>query len=354
MLAVASMLFMRRVEAAANRWLAAFLFIAALAQAPQIIGFSGFYAVWPGLTFAPFGVELYAGSLLYLHAYCLMVGEPLRWRRFLVVPGILQTLYYTWAFTSLGDYRSKWVYSETVHVPLIEPVETAFGLVLLLLAMIAIFRLTARYRDFLNDTQSAAADFDPVWLHRLMLAMVGAGLLFAALELAPYVFGPISYVGAFPAQILLAAIIAWLGFQALAQTTVAFPKLSNRYQSPGAGDESAVSIRDWDVDGQNMARAVLNGGWYLESRLSIRDVASRLHSNETYVSRAVNKGLGVTFNAFVNGLRVDYAKDLIRKGEQSFLDIAAAAGFNSKATFNRVFRELVGQTPSQFKRSQNP
>jgi AraC-like DNA-binding protein len=354
MVVAAAMLLARRVERRANAFLAAFLLIVVTAQVPQIIGFAGFYAVWPGLTFAPFSVELYAGPLLYLHACSLMVGGPLAWRRWLLLPGMLQTLYYTWAFTALGDYRAKWDYAASVHVPYVEPVETTLGLALLLFAMVAIFRLISRYRRFLGDTQSAAADFEPAWLTRLMAAMVLAGLLFAALKLAPLLIGPVSYASEYPVQVMLTAIVAWLGFQALAQTTVAFPKLAAPGEPAEPAAEKAAAEKDWAKAGAALREAVVDGGWHLEPRLTIRDVASRMATNETYVSRAVNRGLGVTFNGFINGLRVAHALALIREGRQPLLDIAAAAGFNSKATFNRVFRDLAGQTPSQFKKSQKP
>ena len=73
MVVVAVMLFLRSAEPHANRLLACLLIVVVISQIPQIIGFAGFYEVWPGLTFAPFGVELYAGPLLYLHAHRLMI-----------------------------------------------------------------------------------------------------------------------------------------------------------------------------------------------------------------------------------------------------------------------------------------
>ncbi len=351
---VAGMLLARRVEREANAFLAAFLLIAVIAQIPQIIGFAGFYNVWPGLTFAPFNIELYAGPLLYLHAYSLMIGPPLGWRRWLLLPGIVQTSYYTWAFLALGDYRAKWDYSASFHVPYIQPVETAIGLALMVLAMIFMFRMIARYRVFLNDTQSAAVDFQPTWLTRLMVAIVLAAILFAALELTPLLMGPVSYVSGYPLQLLLTMVVTWLGFQALVQTTVAFPKMATRDQAVDEARDKSAETKDWVVEGAALQEAVQDGGWYLESRLSIKDVASRMASNETYVSRAVNKGLGATFNGFINSLRVAHAQSLIRDGQQTLLGIAEASGFNSKATFNRVFRELTGQTPSQYRTSQKP
>ncbi|MEN7343817.1 MAG: AraC family transcriptional regulator [Pseudomonadota bacterium] len=351
MLVVAGMLFTRSVERAANRWLAAFLVLAVMAQIPQIIGFSGFYSVWPGLTYAPFSLELFAGAFFLFHAHSLMNGTPLGWRRWLLVPGLLQLGYYSWAFTMLGDYKAKWAYNDAVHIPYVRTPETIIGLALMIYAIIVVSRMIQRYRRFLEATQSAAADFQPRWLNQLIIAIVLAGALFAGIELAPLILDEVTYIGIFWPQVLLTAVIAWLGFQALAQTTIPFPKFS---EGQAEAATEAVPDKDWNAEGEVLQQAVTDGQWHLEPRLSIVEVAARMATNESYISRAVNKGLGVTFNRFINGLRVAHAQDLLRAAQSSVLDVAIASGFSSKATFNRVFRDITGQTPRQFKTSQNP
>ncbi|MEL7296331.1 MAG: AraC family transcriptional regulator [Pseudomonadota bacterium] len=346
---IAMMLLARRIERTANRWLAGFLLVAAMAQIPQIIGFAGFYAVWPGLTFAPFALELFAGPFLYLHAHSLMRGQSPSWHKWLLLPGGIQLLYYLWAFLTLGDYKAKWAYNDAVHVPYIMPVETLLNIALIVFAAVAVYRLVRQYRQFLQQTQSAALDFDPSWLTQLIVAIVAGGGLFSAIELAPYLFEDVSYIDEYPLQIALTIVVAWIGFQALAKTTVTFPKMTT---APAAEESNGASDKDWQQESTVLEAAVVDGAWFLESRLSIGEVASRLATNETYVSRAVNKGRGQTFNAFINSLRVTHAKTLLLAGEQPLLQIAAASGFNSKATFNRVFRDSVGMTPTQFKRSQ--
>lgn len=349
---ISVMLLFRRVEREANIWLACFLFAAGIAQIPQIIGFSGFYAVWPGLTFAPFTVTLYVGPLIYLHADRLMRGGALGWRKFLIVPGIVQTLYYSWAFLTLGDYRSKWDYNGAIHMPYVEPVETILAIGLLGLALIGVYLMIRQYRRFLDQTQSAARDFDPTWLNRLVIALSAAALVFAGLEFTPIFIQPVSYVSAFPAQIAMTMIVAWLGFEALLRTQTHFPKLSEWKNGLDKGAEN--SGQNWPDQGKQLRAAVVSGQWYLEPRISIRQLAERMGSNETYISRALNQGLGVSFNTFINELRIEHAKQLISKSDKSLLEIAFASGFNSKATFNRVFRTHSGATPSAFKASQNP
>jgi len=38
------------------------------------------------------------------------------------------------------------------------------------------------------------------------------------------------------------------------------------------------------------------------------------------------------------------------RSRRTFLELALSAGFNSKSSFNRVFREMTGMTPSQYRR----
>ena len=352
LLVAAAMLFLRPVERSANAFLAAFLLIAAIAQIPQIIGFAGFYTVWPGLTFAPFSVELYAGPLLYLHADRLMRASPPRHGLWLLLPGAIQTSYYLWAFVWFPDYRAKWAYSDSFHVPYVEPVETAIGLGLMAWAIVIVYRMIKRYRFFLGQTQSAARDFNPTWLSRLMIAILLAGLVFVFLEFVPVFIVRLSYVDEFPAQVLLTAIVAWLGFQAIAQTGVKFPKMPVQFQEEATNSEKG-GTKDWIKEGKALRQAVTEHQWFLEPRLTIGDLAGRMHTNESYLSRTLNQGLEMNFNRFINLLRIDHAKEMMLQGNLNLLEISEASGFNSKATFNRVFRDLTGATPSQFKKSQN-
>ena len=352
LLMAALLLLTRRVEQQANFWLALLLIAGIIAQVPQMIGFANAYDVWPGLTFAPFNVELYIGPLIYLHGYRLMQDGPLGWRKWLIVPGLLQTLYYIWAFTMLGDYKAKWAYTGSVHSPYIQPVETLLGVGFMIIAIVAVFRLMQRYNNFLTATQSAAIEFRPDWLRYLLFAIIGAGLIFASLEIAPLFIENVSYVAEFPAQLLLTAIIAWLGFEAVARTNTEFPKMPTH---GGSGKQIDVSVetKDWTQEGITLKQRVIDGGWYLEPRLSIGDLARRMGSNETYISRTLNQGLDQSFNTFINALRVDCAKSLMADDTLGMLEIAYESGFNSKATFNRVFRTIAGMTPSAFKKSQN-
>lgn len=339
-------LLLRPVEKRASLFLAATLFATAFLLTPQIIGYAGFYDVWPGLTFFPFNTKLWIPALFYLHAWSLMNSKPLGWRVFLLLPGVIQTAYYLWAFTCLGDYRAKWDFNDAFHAPYILPLEGSLILFFVLAAAAAIIAMLKHYRIFLQATQSAASDFEPRWILRLFWLAALAGALWLALEIVDIWILPLSYNQAYPVQLILMVLVAFAGLDALSSIREAFPKMDG-FVAAIAKSET----KNWRAEGQKLKQQIVDEQWFLEPRLTIRDVAARQASNESYISRALNQGLGATFNGFINGLRVNHAQKMLQSGEESLIQIAFASGFNSKATFNRVFKEIVGMTPTDFRRN---
>jgi len=89
---------------------------------------------------------------------------------------------------------------------------------------------------------------------------------------------------------------------------------------------------------------------YLAPELTLGELAAQLRTNTSWLSRVVNAGCGQNFNDFINEYRVQAAEQRLRDPQfqhYTLLAVALESGFNSKSTFNRVFRKLRGQTPSE-------
>lgn len=343
----AVILMFRRSERRANLFLASALIASVWSMGPQIIGFANAYSVWPGLTFFPFNAELLIPPLIYFHAYALMTKRPLGWRKLLLIPGVLALGYYLIAFLGLGEYQNKWAFSREFHTPIIQPIIIFTILAMATFCLWQTVSLIRRYRLFLKNTESAARDFDPVWLVHIFGLLGLAAAVWLTLGFMSLINPDISYVAAYPFQLAVMVIFAALGFYAISRINERFPKM--RDAAPLSQTDTA-SERDWKSEGEVLKQRALSENWFLEPRLSIRDVANRMGTNETYISRALNHGMGQSFNRFINALRVEHAKTLIESTSDSFLTIAMDSGFNSKATFNRVFRDISGETPSSFKK----
>lgn len=348
----ALILLRKKVETAASRTLAAVLMVSVLAVTPQIIGFAGFYQVWPQLTFFPFVSDWWLGPLIYLHAHLLLKQQALSWRLWLLLPGVVQSIYYTCAFLFLGDYQAKWAFSAAFHSPYILPIESVVGILMLALAFYKIWKMYNQYEAYIYNTESIAVEFEPIWLKRIIQILMIAGGLFCIVEVTG-LFVDISYATAFPLQVIIMLSIAWLSIEAVWRINQSFPKL------PIHEAVIATDTNDGDIDREvnllaaKINEAVLTNQWFLQPRFSLKDLAQHIGSNEVYVSKAINQGLNQSYNDFVNSLRVAFAQDMLRNTALPLLHIALDSGFNSKATFNRVFKGISGETPSQYRKQKS-
>jgi AraC-like DNA-binding protein len=91
---------------------------------------------------------------------------------------------------------------------------------------------------------------------------------------------------------------------------------------------------------------------YLDVDLSIHDVSDKLEIPRHYLTQVINGMLGKNFYTFINEYRIEEVKKLLADEDYSkytLTSIAFEAGFNSKSSFNSVFKMATGMTPSQFK-----
>ncbi len=90
---------------------------------------------------------------------------------------------------------------------------------------------------------------------------------------------------------------------------------------------------------------------YLNSRLTIKELADNLNIQVYQLSKIINDGMQKNFFDFVNQYRVEEVKYQIQTNQNyTLLGIAYECGFNSKSSFNRIFKKHTGLTPSQYKK----
>jgi len=93
---------------------------------------------------------------------------------------------------------------------------------------------------------------------------------------------------------------------------------------------------------------------YLNPDLNLSDLAKKLDLTRAQLSETINSGFNQNFNDFVNSYRVEAFQNMLKEGKHqqlSLLGIAFECGFNSKATFNRVFKKLTSNSPTQYLKS---
>lgn len=108
-----------------------------------------------------------------------------------------------------------------------------------------------------------------------------------------------------------------------------------------------------DADEQLFVRLtdmIVSKKMYLTPNLSREDVIVEVYVPKNKFASLFQRYAGMSFTSYINNLRVDNAKQQIREHpEYTFECIASESGMGSLQTFNRVFRECVGMTPSEYR-----
>lgn len=89
-----------------------------------------------------------------------------------------------------------------------------------------------------------------------------------------------------------------------------------------------------------------------QKEISLMTIAEALGYEYHYLSRQFHHHFHMNFKQFLNIYRTDYAMDQLLHTDISITDIAHASGFQTVRTFNRVFVEHTGVTPSEFRTEQ--
>src|SRR5205809_5210967 len=88
--------------------------------------------------------------------------------------------------------------------------------------------------------------------------------------------------------------------------------------------------------------------------LDVRAVAAVAHISEALVIRSFRSVFGETPHHYLQRRRVERSMFLLRETERSVTDICFDVGFSSRGTFCRTFREIVGETPSDYRLGHGP
>jgi len=94
---------------------------------------------------------------------------------------------------------------------------------------------------------------------------------------------------------------------------------------------------------------------YLNPELCLQELADKIDVKRHYLSKIINQKHNKNFYEFINRYRIEEVKALMsnpKNKNYKLISLAYDSGFNSKASFNRIFKQMTKMTPSQFISSQ--
>lgn len=185
------------------------------------------------------------------------------------------------------------------------------------------------------------------WIKRFLMGIaIFAGIW--VLHLIPYTIPSVSayllsYVGWYPVYIPLVILVYWLGINGY---IIGYKTISKSSVS------TVISSEEVTKTITALEELMDKKQWYLNPTLKLQDVVQHTGIPQKTISSVLNQHLGKSFNEYVNTYRVAEFKKRILDPATANLTITGIAydcGFNSQATFQRVFKKMTQQSPKEFK-----
>lgn len=108
---------------------------------------------------------------------------------------------------------------------------------------------------------------------------------------------------------------------------------------------------DTEKDTTNLKGEILTfiGKNYPNPELKLADIAKALSMTEDKTSEEIRVATGKSFKAYLNTIRIEESKRLLKETSMQISEIAFSVGYNNVQHFNRVFKESVGVAPGAFR-----
>jgi len=119
-----------------------------------------------------------------------------------------------------------------------------------------------------------------------------------------------------------------------------------------ANEPITITYKPVETENQNLQFTgfldYLNSHFH-ENDLTLEQVSSHTGINERRIATTIQENFGCNFKSYINQLRINESKRLLKETDFNMGEIAFKVGFNNQSHFNRVFKSLVRISPSEFK-----
>ena len=359
-----------------NYWLSLFIFLCSLYIAPWMLGFAGWYDTQPYrdlLFYVPFQHLFFIGPIIYFYTQSLLNPSfSLTKKYFLhLIPGILYLIYILiiWIYDQLIVHE-YYFYKDEIDK------DFAFwyqktGLISMVIYFIMSIRYYNSYRKLMFQVVSYADNILFQWIKTYLYS-------FLLMLVLPIIFDLIclfypemnSYKGSWWFFLFFSIIMYYVAITGYSNTIVTkipfeisfFDKKPALLLSGDFASEEAIIDIEHEVYEEQISPEIEIWKTKIETlikqdklhqnpELTLTDVAKKLQTNASVISKAINQGFQMNFNDFINNYRIEAVKEMFKNGEHkksTLLGIAFDCGFNSKATFNRAFKKNTRLSPKEF------
>lgn len=219
------------------------------------------------------------------------------------------------------------------------------------------------YRHWLFTSQSATQYSELTWLRNLLIV---TGILAAALTISSIpanIFqlkNSFLYLQLFYCYLtMLIYYLSFQGYKTILTNEVHVIRFSEAIISEPAEliesvntiNKPSTNIQDFSDIKLALTEVMEKQMLFMEPELSLKELAGKINFPTAQVSAAINAEFGINFRSWVNSYRVEEVKKRLGNPKYEHLSLTGIAfdcGFNSEASFYRIFRQQTGYSPKSY------
>lgn len=347
-------------------FLALILMLTCYSQTCYTIGFMGWYNVFrtTKINYFLFNIGIVLAPLIYLYVKSVTASNfKFRKKDWWHFGFALTFVFYRMSifiydalqpgFSETQNGILKISLDEAIVQPIISFIEFPF----MLLYLAFTFQLFYNYRKKIKNYFSNTFKLELNWILSFLILFTLLFLYDTIQTIVGTYVIDLNYEQRWWLNLLGALITLYIGTKGYFTDTTKLKKLNFSFSPnveaiPEHLDNKRKSISNEDI---KLVKSLMeHDKVFLNPELNLSDLAEQANMSRAQLSEIINSGFGKNFNDFVNMYRVNAFKAMLKANKHkqlSLLGIAQECGFNSKATFNRVFKKLTNHSPSEYLKS---
>lgn len=298
-----------------------------------------------------------ASPLLYLYVVsCIYSYFKLQPKHLLhLIPFAIELLIYFPNFY-LASKEQQIEFYNNYYSNIETKISLVYGLLVSIVYLVFIFVELKKYKELLLENYSSITNYNYKWLFQL--ASISVVLISLSLIKSIYkLFGSdeeILDVMRIITTLVLLGYLCWIVLKSLYQPEL-FRGIDTKHQLvKNFLEEKTKDTKEEVLEEVSVVKKFMEEERpYLNSSLTIHNLANQMDIPYRDLSILINHNIGQHFFEFVNGYRINRAKEILENPEKkrlTVLEILYEVGFNSKSSFNTEFKKQTGLTPTQYRK----
>lgn len=358
--ALSLLLVTKKVNQLSNRILGVLMFIFAIDLMMAAYQGLGLYQQYPHFIGLDYTITMLYGPLLYLYAETLIRGgkrlNKWEWAHF--IPFLAFLMYSLPVYFSSADEKITLLDANgglQYGPDFITHLKVGYNLIYIPF----ILRLLYSFRKKVKASYSSLDRKNLDWLQGFVLG----GFLMALAATILHTLNSVYGANPMYSNLTLLGVTVYvysIGYMGLRQPEFFAPVLDDiaskkhpaketaAYSKSGLSEEKGKQLMD------KLRKLMETEKLYTNNELSLRELSDRMEITPHNLTEIINRFAGKNFYDFVNSYRVEEVKRRLKQADSKKLTVLALgmeAGFNSKSTFNSVFKKHTGMTPTEFKQT---